>query len=246
MTTLKSYSLKSSAGPWLKVNEDDAEVDLVNNFFFIADGFGGANIGDAAVRQIKHDLKKKFIYVGHDPDATMPFFYSPKYMLEANALVNAFHYAHKNLNILNASRDITLRAGASVLSATFYNDVLTIVSAGACHAYLVRQGYLKKLVIPDSMDFFTTDEHEISQCHSPLSGLGLFEDLHLQIRECRLAKGDLVVFLTDGAFSRLDEEELRFLMNKKTVSEIESIEEVFELCNQRGNKDNQSAIILQF
>ena len=49
MIKLKSYSARTDSGPFLQVNEDDHDVDLINNLFLIFDGFGGSNVGDKAV-----------------------------------------------------------------------------------------------------------------------------------------------------------------------------------------------------
>jgi serine/threonine protein phosphatase PrpC len=79
-----------------------------------------------------------------------------------------------------------------------------------------------------------------------MSGVGLFEDLHYQVKELKISAGDIVVILTDGVYARLLENEIKYSIEKNLDSELDMIEELFKLANERGNLDNQSALILQF
>ena len=97
MIELKSYAMLSHQGPYLNVNEDTAEADIVNNMFLVIDGFGGAGIGDEVALLVKDILKKAYKKISVDPDSTLPFYYSHKYLLEANALINALFNAHNEV-----------------------------------------------------------------------------------------------------------------------------------------------------
>ena len=74
MISLKSYSAFSEQGPYLQVNEDAVEVDLINHLFLLLDGFGGSSVGDKAVQFVKDTVKKFYTKVGGDPDSTLPFY----------------------------------------------------------------------------------------------------------------------------------------------------------------------------
>ena len=79
-----------------------------------------------------------------------------------------------------------------------------------------------------------------------MSGVGLFEDLHYTVRELKITDGDIIILLTDGAYSRLSTDEIKYTIEKNLESELDAIKELFKLSNDRGNLDNQSAIVLQF
>jgi serine/threonine protein phosphatase PrpC len=79
-----------------------------------------------------------------------------------------------------------------------------------------------------------------------MSGVGLFEDLHYNVRELKMSAGDLVVLLSDGVYSRLSAEEIKYTIEKNLESELDIIKELFRLSNSRGNLDNQSGLVLQF
>nr|BDT30032.1 SpoIIE family protein phosphatase [Bacteriovorax sp. HI3] len=246
MIELKSYGMQTHQGPHLNLNEDLVEADLVNNLFMVVDGFGGSNIGDRVAMMVRDSLKRSYTKIAIDPEATLPFFYSHKYLIEGNALINAFHTAHQNVNRDNEQKSMDNRGGASVIAAALAENILTLVSTGNCVAYLYRKGHLTVEVLPDSLASLSRDTFQ-SHLHSvPMSGIGLFEDLHYNVRELKVTEGDLVVLLTDGAYSRLSADEIKYTIEKNLESEMEAIKELFRLSNDRGNLDNQSAMILQF
>lgn len=246
MIELKSYGMQSHQGPHLNLNEDLVDADLVNNLFMLVDGFGGSSIGDRAAMMIRDTLKRSYTKIAVDPEATLPFFYSHKYLIEGNALINAFQTAHQNVNRDNEKKSLDNRGGGSVIAAAIAENILTLVSTGNCVAYLYRKGHLSIEVLPDSLAGLSRDSYQ-SYLHSvPMSGVGLFEDLHYNVRELKVTEGDVVIMLTDGAYSRLNMEEIKYIVETNLESELDAIKELFRLSNDRGNLDNQSAVILQF
>ena len=246
MIELKSYGLLSSQGPHLNLNEDFAEVDLVNNLFMIIDGFGGSNIGDKAALIIRDSIKRSYTKIANDPDSTLPFFYSQKYLIEGNALINAFQISHQNMTKENNNKAMNDRGGGSVLCAAMAENILTLVSTGNCGAYLYRKGHFNIELIPDSLQSLSRDRFS-SYLHTvPISGIGLFEDLHFQVKELKIAPGDLILLLTDGVYSRLELDEMKYTVETNLENELGIIKELFKLANSRGNLDNQSALVLQF
>lgn len=246
MIELKSYGLLTSQGPHLNLNEDLALADLVNNLFMVIDGFGGSNIGDKAAAIIRDSLKRSYTKITSDPDATFPFFFSQKYLIEGNALINALNVAHQNLTRENENKSMSNRGGGSVVTAALAENILTLVSSGNCGAYLYRKGHLSTEILPDSMKSLSRDRFSSYLHTMPMSGVGLFEDLHYQVKELKLAPGDLIILLTDGVYARLEESEIKYTVEKNLDSELETIKELFKLSNDRGNLDNQTGLLLQF
>ena len=246
MRELKSYGMNSHQGPHLNLNEDFVEVDLVNNLFMVIDGFGGSNVGEKAAIMIRDTLKRSYTQIANDPDSTLPFFFSHKYLIEGNALINALHKAHQNISRDNENKSMSNRGGGSVICAAMAENILTLVSTGNCGAYLYRKGNFACEVLPDSLMSLSRDRFS-SYLHTvPMSGVGLFEDLHYQVKELKISAGDIVIILTDGVYARLLESEIKYTIEKNLESELEIIQELFKLANERGNLDNQSALVLQF
>lgn len=246
MIELKSYGLLSHQGPHLNLNEDLADVDLVNNLFMVVDGFGGSNIGDRAAGIIRDSLKRSYTKIASDPDSTLPFFYSHKFLIEGNALINALHVAHQNVSRENENKNMSNKGGGSVIGAALAENVLTLVSTGNCTAYLYRKGNLSHEVLPDSLRSLSRDRFSSYLHTAPMSGVGLFEDLHYQVRELKISAGDLVLLFTDGIYARLEESEIKYTVEKNLNNEMEIIKDLISFANERGNLDNQTALLLQF
>ena len=243
---LKSFVAHSDQGPFLQINEDAYDFELENNLFMVLDGFGGVGSGDIAVSKLKENIKKFYTQISSDPDCTLPFFYSPKYLIEGNALINAMLFSHQSLMRDNASKEVALRAGASGLFAAIGESILTLSSVGNCTAFLHRQGVLTKIFIEDSFQFLSNDTCDAHLKSMPLSGFGLFPDLYYQVKEVRLYSGDIIIIMTDGAYSRVIQDEIKSIVSNPNKELKEKIVELFALSNGRGNLDNQTAMILEF
>lgn len=246
MIELKSYGMNCHQGPYLNLNEDLVEVDLVNNLFMVIDGFGGSNIGDRAALMIRDSLKRNYTKIASDPEATLPFFYSYKYIIEGNALINALHTAHKNVTKDNETRSLDTRGGGSVICGALSENILTLISSGNCQAYLYRKGHLSIEMLADSMNSLSRDRSSNFFQTAPMSGIGLFEDLHFQVREIKLAQGDAVLLLSDGIYARVDLDEIKYSIESHQNSELDAINELMKISNDRGNLDNQSGLLIRF
>ena len=246
MIELKSYVAHSHQGPYLQINEDAVYVDLAHKLYLIFDGFGGSGVGEKVVDELKENIRKTYSRTSADPDSTMPYFHSPKYVLEGNALINSMKYAQALLNKKNREKEMNERGGASAIAISQSENILTLVSVGNCMAYLYRKGSLKTLCWPDHFESLAKDSFARHFQTAPLSAFGLFDELHFNIKEVRPNLGDLLILLTDGSYSRMDENELKHILQGESKSAGSKVRSIFDLNNSRGNLDNQSALVLQF
>lgn len=245
MTILKSYMGKTDQGPYLQINEDDFAVDLANKLFMIFDGFGGSGRGDLAVEVLKESILRLYTKIGGDPESTLPFSYDSQYSIEANALINCFQYSQIELNKKFDGKDINQRGGASCICAAISDDNLKVVSTGNCLVYLYRQGKLIPLFTPHNFQLYSKDTYLNHFYTQPMSGFGLYDKLVYELREAKIFENDRYLFLTDGSYARLIVEDIKYILDKNT-SDSEKLKSLFEMSNQRGNLDNQSALLLNF
>jgi serine/threonine protein phosphatase PrpC len=243
---LVNFSAESHQGPFLEVNEDGYDFDFNENLYMVFDGYGGNGIGDKCVENLKNDIKKFYKNFVVDRNATLPFFYSSKYLLEGNALINASLLAHSNLHKENITKNVGQRAGASGIIISKYESILTLVMTGNCRAYILKNGKLISLFTDDSFQYLTKDHYNSHLKNVPLSGFGLFPDLHYQVKEVRVSPGDKVITLTDGVYSRVEEQEIIAAILKPSISIKTKINELFKLSNDRGNLDNQTCMIIEY
>ncbi len=243
---LQSYASLTHQGPYLQLNEDGQDFDLENGLFMLFDGFGGAGCGDRAVNLLKEAIKSFYTRFSVDPEATMPFYYSPRYLLEGNAMINAMMLGHKALCKHNTALEMSQRGGSSAILVSLSENLLTLAQVGNVAAYVFRNGRLEKLLMPDDFRFIGKDDYSRHLRTVPMSAFGLFDNLHYQIKEVRPLKGDEYLFLTDGVWARLQDKEMAHIMNERVENLDKKIDMLFELSNSRGNWDNQSGMILKF
>lgn len=243
---LKAYSAKTDKGPFLQINEDDYSIDHVNELYLLFDGFGGAGIGDMTVKTVKEDIQNYYTRLSDDVDSTMPFFYSPRYLLEGNALINSVTYSHKKLFKSNQKSGLNERGGSCGIFASGSDNILNILGVGNCRAYRLRRGKIEKIIDDDSIRLLADnyDKSHLRTC--PLNGLGLFEDFQYSFKEVRVEPSDVFIFLTDGVYSRIEDYEIENVINKSIMHLGDAVDELLKLSNQRGNLDNQSVVVLQF
>lgn len=246
MVGLKAYANMTHQGPYLEINEDGSEIDLVNNLFMLLDGFGGSGYGDQAVKKVIETVKHFYSKVQADPDSTMPFFFGQKYTLEGNFLLNAAQYAHKMICHNNVKKEMGARGGAAGILAALAERTMTFLSTGNCRLYLLRQGHFLKVFNEDTLAWAAGDAVDLKFRSLPMSGFGLFNELYLETKEVLVDQGDLFCFLTDGMYARVEENEIKHILENSSGNLQDKINSMVDLSNNRGNLDNQSAILLQF
>jgi hypothetical protein len=74
MIKVNRFSIETQAGPILSINEDCADVDIVNNLFMVLDGFGGVSNGSSCITNLVDTITTFYTKISGDPDSTLPFF----------------------------------------------------------------------------------------------------------------------------------------------------------------------------
>ncbi len=243
---LKAYAAQTHQGPYLQVNEDGYDFDFENDLFMIMDGFGGSGIGDKAVDKLKNEIKTFYTKISNDPNATMPLYYNPRNLLEGNAILNSLMNAHQNLFKSNSQKPVNQRAGVSTVVAIRSDSLLILVGVGNCCAYHFRQGKISKVIMEDTLQYLAKDQFDLRFRTSPMNALGMYPEFGYQMREIRLAEGDKVLFMTDGLYAHLNEDEILYNFNKSAPDGQERLNSLLKLSNSHGNMDNQTAMILEF
>lgn len=243
---LKNFSAETHQGPFLNINEDGYDFDLDQELYMIFDGFGGNGIGDRIVGELKADIKKFFQNFVADRNATLPFFFSPKFTIEGNALINSALFSHEKLFKSNSAKPMAERGGASGILMTKFDSLVTLLFVGGCRGYLLRRGKLTSLCSEDTQRFISQDSLDSHLKNIPMSAYGLFPDLYYQVKELKVIEGDKIVLMTDGIYGRLDDEEVAASVSQYTVDIKTKVHQLFQLSNQRGNLDNQTCMILEY
>jgi serine/threonine protein phosphatase PrpC len=243
---LKSYAATTKQGPYLNINEDGYDFDFQNSFYFLLDGFGGSGCGDKAIQRIKLDLKDFLFKLSDDPNATMPLYFNPRYLLEGNALINVLLHAHQRLFRENQELPLQHRAGASGVFALRGGEILNLCNIGNTQAYLFRQGHLEKIFSEDSLHLHSGEPIDKNELNVTLNGIGLYQELTFFMKEIRIISGDTILLMSDGLHHYLGEEEILYALTQTSSDLSSRLHTLVKLSNSRGNWDNQTGMILQF
>ncbi|MFG1500193.1 hypothetical protein ABMA70_08275 [Halobacteriovorax sp. XZX-3] len=243
MREIQSFFARTHQGPYLNLNEDNTFINLKQKIFGIFDGFGGSGISDRNLESAKQSIDLYFSKLSGDPNATMPYFYSPQYVLETNALVNAMFIAHKNLLNINKSKPLNDKGGVSAALTMLSENILSIVSCGNCLVLMYRDGDLSLINTPDCVKQISISDNSHQKSTFPLVALGLYEDLSPKIWELNVEPNDRIIVLSDGVYGSLSLHDIKRIIQESTQDEVIQIDNLFDGANRRGNLDNQSAII---
>ena len=243
---IKSYAAITHQGPLLEVNEDAYDFDFKKHFYFVLDGFGGSGIGDKAVLGAKLQLKEFLFKLSSDPNATMPFYYDPQNLLEGNALINTILNSHHRLYKENLDRKLSHRAGYSGCFALKSESCWVLCGIGTAQAFLFRQGHLERIFGDQSLKLHSSSALPHNELNVPLSGVGLYQNVHFQMREVKIQPGDLILLATDGLYSALSENELIYHLSQPHHDHFIRLSHMINLSNSHGNYDNQTGMIIEF
>lgn len=244
---IKKYYGKTSQGPYLNINEDSCECDLENSLFLVLDGLGGSGIGDKAANLIKEQLKSFYIKTTEDIDSTMPFFFNFHYNLEMNALVNSLICSHRLLLKENDEKPFGLKGGVTGVFACQSENIMNFINVGNGFCYLLRGDSIFRIFENEQSFRLLGDVNSYFSQKIPYSVLGMYYHLDYVVKEVKIQKGDQFLLGTDGALDRLSQEEVQGILLKKAEEGLqERVEQVLSLNNKKGNKDNQSIIMLNY
>ncbi len=243
---IKKLLSKTDQGPFLDINQDGYLQDLGKNIFIVADSFGGSGIAEVALKKTLDAIRDNYQKLTADRDKTLPFFYSHMYLMETNSLINSVLIAHKKLLKANAEKKLEARAGISLTCIIVFEDNMTIMQVGNCSSYVYRENSLSKIFEEDSLFLQGGREKTTGLKSVPSSALGLYPDLYYQIRELKMKKDDRYILFTDGVGNYVTEVDLVSAISHQEYNLREKIDHFIHLANQRGNQDNQTAMIMQF
>lgn len=230
--------------------EDFLMADASRGIFAVADGFGGASAGERAARSACEAVKGFLLKGAGDLDATLPFVLRSYFSLASNVLFNALIHANRQVLLLNGSKSVNEKGGASVVAGYVDGDLLALANVGVCTAWLYREGRGVELVVPRSYarlhDPF--NENPPEQHQIPMMAIGTAQDLEPEIIECRLKPGDCLVLHSDGVSG--SQREAALALYSQALSEgldsKQALERVDDFLKSSMFTDNSSILLAVF
>lgn len=242
----------TGAGPARKVNEDATLVREDLGLYAVADGAGGAGVGDVASALVLRCLEQ---HIGQSarPALERADYDSLGIPEQAKRLSSAVHAAHRNLLELKTSDEA--RAGAATTIAALLlsprTDDIHLASVGDSRVYRARHGRLELLTVDHTVATdvleqkpdLTDDVLATIPRNAVVRALGTGDEFRVSMRTLPLVAGDRFLLCSDGLSSTLDFDALwRIMRAPGTAQELAS--ELMAQALAWGASDNVSALVV--
>jgi PPM family protein phosphatase len=213
--------------------------------FLVADGMGGLEAGEVASRMAVELTAQYFLTRLRDNECSEPqVFVSTlkKSIEEANQRV--FEEARKNSKLRGM--------GTTLTAAAVYGGSIFFAQVGDSRAYLERNGFLTQMTQDQSVvaqlvssgALMPEDAKAHPQRNVILQAVGAQDHVDVAISSADLRRGDRVVLCSDGLWGKLEEEELKEILDR--FDPKGTCQRLVELARERGGEDNITIIVAHF
>ena len=235
------FAAMTDIGRQRKNNEDSYFVYKNKSLSggMVADGMGGENAGEVASKMAS-DIIKQYIICNYSPDMD--------YMAIAELIRTAFFTANREI-YKKAQTDGFSGMGTTATLALVYEGKLIISHIGDSRCYLYSDGKMKQITNDHSYVGELVRRGQISErdaLNHPNRNLitrALGTDVILKVDMNIVSySGETVLLCSDGLTNMLSDEQMAEIM-KNSGSYETAIENMIQLANKKGGRDNITVII---
>ena len=242
-------NIKSSAASHIGMirteNEDAYLEDLEEKLFIVADGMGGAQGGAFASKKCV-EICQKYLREHWSKERQKDKSKTGKIELLSKAL------QHANTSIYETARstDSLEGMGTTVTMLKIEKDRAYLAHVGDSRLYLLRENKFQQLTrdhtLPQEqlrLGQITQEEFVSHTLHHVLiRALGIKKDILIDTQKLELKKEDIILLCSDGLYNTLLQDEIKTVLEKKNINSVDSL---IKLANDRGGQDNITAIFIQ-
>ncbi len=233
-------------------NEDSTLSDANAGLVILADGMGGYEAGEVAsaiaVTTIHNEIMEglKGIKTGEtDQDSG----FSLESLLVKNAVIRA------NSDIYSTAQNESQchGMGTTVVVSYFYNNQVTIAHVGDSRLYRKRGDDFQQITDDHSLiqelikrGLYTPEEaHAKTPKNLVTRALGIDAKVEVDVMEEAAEKGDIYLLCSDGLNDMVKDEEIHLTLSKYSANLVQAAQELVQLANSKGGKDNISVILIR-
>lgn len=237
-----------------KLNEDSLLVDGALGLFVVADGMGGHNAGEIASRLAVETVGNFVQRSREEEEITWPYGVDPKLSLNSNRLLTAVMLANKRVWKEADNRQDYTGMGTTIVAALVNDDTISFVSAGDSRAYRLRDEEFRQMTVDDSWVQAAVDEGvllpEEAESH-PMKNIitkaiGAKENIDISVEEYELEDNDLYILCSDGLHGMIPDRQISEMVRSSNGSLEGLVQELIATANDKGGKDNVTALALRF
>ena len=221
------------------INEDSIATIPERGLVVLADGMGGYNAGEVA-SQLAVEQISSYLLSRELPDV--------------EAMVTAVERANSAILTMMESADEYQGMATTVVMASFGAESACFAHVGDSRIYQYRDGRLEQLTQDHSMIqelinqgmFNTVEEAEQAGVKKNIliRGVGIEEQVQVDIREQLLRAGDRYLLCSDGLSDMVIEAEIAKVLGNDTLTIAEMADTLLKLALEQGGRDNISVIVV--
>ena len=234
-----------------KKNEDSSLIDPVNGLFIVADGMGGGEQGGEASRMAVESIRSTLF---NSMGTLHTFADEPtrNNYKEVQELVHkAVLGAHSNIRGKARSLPKGKYMGTTVTCLIICGRIGVVAHVGDSRLYRIRDNQVRQLTRDHSLvaervrrGELTPEQARVAPGKNVLlQALGVSPKIELDIGFLTLQPGDQFLICSDGLHNYLVEDEIVTVSQENDGHRL--IPRLIDCANQRGGKDNITAIIIR-
>jgi len=232
-------------------NEDSFLVDKKLDLFIVADGMGGHAAGEVASDMAAHGVRD---VIARERDALLSYERGDGGVTRKDILRLCESAVQQACAVVHAEgvRDEAKRGMGTTLDALLVvGNRGFIAHVGDSRVYLHRQGSVHQLTEDHSLinellrrGRLTREQIEKVQYKNAVTrAVGVYESVEVDVFDFDVLPGDRFLLCSDGLHGYLEESELIKLFAETAESELP--QRLIDLANERGGKDNITAIVVR-
>lgn len=224
-----------------KANEDNFLTDKSRGLFVVADGMGGHEAGELAssiaIKTLDAFLTPEIITLHKE----MGLYQA---IQKANQLIYNESKANSSCNGM----------GTTITAALFMDDTLFIAHIGDSRAYLIRDGAIQLLTEDHSLVAELLRQGEITESEAQehphrnvlTRALGTEKEVKIDLTECKINSGDLILLCTDGLYNLVKNEEMLLEVTQNGSDLKKTVNGLVARALERGGVDNITVVLVSY
>lgn len=198
--------------------------------------------------------KPKHAQAEFDGDSTDPDFFGSSNQLAIQTMTMAIRYANEKVFAINKNQTpkSERNMGTTVAGIWFYsgNEFAVIFHVGDSRVYRYRGGKMIQLTLDHSLYEKWKSEGMKGQCPKKniiTRAVGPLQNVNPNIDAQRVILGDILLICSDGLTGMVSDSVIEAVISSADPKHLEtSCQELIDLANQQGGKDNVSAILVAY
>ncbi len=219
------------------VPADETTLRDKGALFLVADGMGGHRAGGVASREAVQWVKKEY--------------YASTDLSLGESLVRAFERANKAVFELAQENEDKAGMGTTLVAAVILGRRAVIANVGDSRVYLLRGRQLSQVTVDHSWveeqvqaGLLTREEADIHPHRNLITrAMGTRPEVAVDLYDMEVREGDILLLCTDGLSGQVADRQIASTV--RTLPPPQAAEVLVEQADERGGRDNATALIVQ-